>query len=90
MDRKRQGDHLMAAKGSVWKINRDVMEAMLRLWLNHTRCQDDPADLSLLNMGHDGRFFPILNKNFHYFSTFFSLFFLFSLKIFLYIVKSIC
>jgi hypothetical protein len=45
----------MNPRAAVWKISREVMEAMLRAWFKKTRCQDDPVDISLLDVGHDGR-----------------------------------
>lgn len=45
----------MKARAAVWKISREVMELMLRDWFKKTRCQDDPGDLRLINVGCDGR-----------------------------------
>ena len=45
----------MAPRAAVWKIAPEVMESMLRMWFKNTRCQDDPTDLRLIDVGHDGR-----------------------------------
>ncbi|MBI5580804.1 MAG: hypothetical protein HY895_16755 [Deltaproteobacteria bacterium] len=45
----------MKARAAVWKINREVMESMLRDWFKKARCRDDAWDLRLLDVGCDGR-----------------------------------
>jgi hypothetical protein len=45
----------MRARAAVWKISRDVFESMLRMWFKSTRCQGDPTDLRLVDIGSTGR-----------------------------------
>jgi hypothetical protein len=50
----------MPPRAAVWKINREVMESMLRDWFKKTRCRDDAGDLRLLDVGCDGRYIVAL------------------------------
>lgn len=44
----------MAARAAVWRINREVLELMLRRWHQQTRCEDSAQDLRVVNFGLDG------------------------------------